>query len=38
MDFITVDKLSGIIYLDRYGFGVSRKFYYTGNNIGDIPT
>ena len=38
MDFITVDKLSGIIYLDRYGFGVSRKFYYTGEDIGEIPT
>jgi hypothetical protein len=37
MDFITVDKFSGIIYLDRYGFGVSRKFYYTGEDIGEIP-
>lgn len=36
-DFITIDKLNGIIYLDRYGFGVSRKFYYTGEDIGDIP-
>ena len=28
-DIVTVNKAKGIVYFDRYGFGVSRKFSYS---------